>query len=346
MITIEGVVRRGGWSLTIPEVRLERGLAAVVGPNGAGKTSFARTLAGLEGLDRGLLSINELVVDEPESARFVPAHERAVGFVFQDHRLFDHLNALDNVAFPLRRIGLKSSTARGRAAQLLERVGLQTRIHELRPAALSGGERQRVAIARSLARQPQLLIVDEALASVDDASRSDLRNVLATSGADHTVLITHEPVDVQTLADEVVVLDNGRVVSHGQVDDVAAAPGTGWAAAFLGANVIAGRAHGTVVATSSGFTLAVAKNAEGPVHVTFPAHAVTLHANQPEGSARNTWSAVIDRVDIDGERARVTLRGPIDVRADVTHSSAESLSLRPGGTVWASLKATELAVVA
>jgi len=91
--------------------------------------------------------------------------------------------------------------------------------------------------------------------------------------------------------------------------------------------------------------LTVATEADGPVYVTFPAHAVTLHHDRPDGSARNAWQAELERVDIDGERARVHLAGPLAVRADITRRSADELGLRPGLTVWASLKATELTVV-
>jgi molybdate transport system ATP-binding protein len=101
-----------------------------------------------------------------------------------------------------------------------------------------------------------------------------------------------------------------------------------------------------VVATESGFPLTVVDRISGPVHVTFPAHAVTLHGAEPEGSARNTWPATIQRVDLGERRARVSLTGPIDVRADVTVRSVDDLGLRPGARVWVSVKATELAVVA
>ena len=190
-----------------------------------------------------------------------------------------------------------------------------------------------------------MLIVDEPLASVDTSGRASLRALLGESPARHTLLITHDPVDVATLARGVIVLDDGRVAGRGSVAEVTAAPGCEWAASFLGANVVAGEARGMSVTTAEGLVLAVAEEAAGSVYVTFPAHAVTLHQDRPAGSARNAWQAELQRVDIDGERARVHLGGPLAVRADITRRSADELDLRPGVAIWASLKATELTVV-
>ena len=302
-------------------------------------------MAGLDRLAGGRLAIAGSVVDDPAAGAFVPAHQRRVGMVFQDLRLFGHLRVIDNVAFGLRRTGTDRAAARRRAGELLERVGVDSGVWSKRPAALSGGQRQRVAIARALAPDPEVLIVDEPLASVDSSGRAGLRALIGESPARHTLLITHDPVDVATLAGHLVVLDSGAVAGRGSVAEVTARPGCEWAATFLGANVVPGRARGPSVTTGDGLVLTVATEAEGPVYVTFPAHAVTLHRNRPAGSARNAWQAELERVDVDGERARVHLGGPLEVRADVTRRSADELELRPGLTVWASLKATELTVV-
>ena len=344
-IHFDGWVSRPGWMLRVDGLEIGEGVTAVVGANGTGKTTLGRAVAGLDRLDRGRLVIAGSVADDPVAGVFVPAHRRSVGMVFQDHRLFGHLRAIDNVAFGLRRAGTGRASARQRAGALLERVGVDATVWNRRPASLSGGQRQRVAIARALALEPDVLIVDEPLASVDAPGRSQLRMLLDQLPARHLLLITHDPVDVATLATGVVVLDDGSVVSRGTAADVTAAPGCQWAASFLGANVVAGQAQGTSVTTASGLVLAVAEEAAGPVYVTFPAHAVTLHRGRPAGSARNSWEAELQRVDIDGERARVHLGGPVEVKADVTRRSADELDLRPGLTIWASLKATELTVV-
>ena len=343
-ILFDGTVGLGGWTLEAVGVEIEAGVTAVVGANGAGKTTLGRAVAGLEALDSGRMVIGGRTVDEPARGCFIPAAERDVGFVFQDQRLFGHLRAVDNVAFGLRRQGTSRREARHRAAELLELVGLAPGLAKAQPAALSGGQRQRVAIARALAPGPSVLILDEPLASVDEIGRGELRAALTNPGPAHTLLITHDPVDLRTMADRVLVLDEGRVAGHGRPDEIA---GTSrWAAAFLGANVVAGTGRGSTVTTEAGFCITVAAPARGPVHLVFPAHAVALHPARPDGSARNAWPATVARIDHDGERARVTLHGPIDVRADITASAVEGLGLRPGSPVWASLKATEITVVA
>ena len=344
-VVFEGSVARSGWTLKVDGLRIGAGVTAVVGANGAGKTSLGRAVAGLDRLDRGRLVIGDTVADDPAAGVFVPAHRRSVGMVFQDHRLFGHLKAIDNVAFGLRRAGADRAGARLQAGALLERVGVDSSVWDRRPAELSGGQGQRVAIARALAPEPGVLIVDEPLASVDASGRSQVRSLLGRLPASQVLLITHDPVDVATLARAVVVLDDGRVASRGSVAEVTASPGCEWAATFLGANVVPGQAQGTAVTTETGLVLTVAAEAAGPVYVTFPAHAVTLHRDKPAGSARNTWQAELQRVDVDGERARVHLGAPVEVRADVTRRSADELGLCPGLTVWASVKATELTVV-
>lgn len=344
-ILFEGTVDRGGWTLEVAGVEIESGVTAVVGANGAGKTTLGRAVAGLEALDAGRIVIAGRTVDEPARGRFVPAAERRVGVVFQDQRLFGHLRAVDNVAFGLRRRGAGRKEARRRAAEMLDLVGLPSGLAAARPAALSGGQRQRVAIARALAPGPEALILDEPLASVDEIGRGELRAMLSGAGPAHTLLITHDPVDLRTMVDRVLILDEGRVAGFGSPDEAAGTVTSRWAAAFLGANVVAGTGQGSTVTTEAGFTVTVAAPARGPVHLVFPAHAVALHPARPEGSARNAWPATVVRIDLDGERARVGLQGPIDVRADVTAGAIDGLGLRPGSPVWASLKATEITVV-
>ncbi|MYJ82458.1 MAG: ABC transporter ATP-binding protein [Acidimicrobiaceae bacterium] len=344
-VEFDGRVARSGWTLQVDQLAIAEGVTAVIGANGTGKTTLGRAVAGLDRLASGRLEIAGAVVDDPAAGVFVPAHRRRAAMVFQDLRLFGHLKVIDNVAFGLRRAGADRASARRQAGTLLERVGVDSAAWPRRPAALSGGQRQRVAVARALAPEPEVLIVDEPLASVDSSGRARLRSLLGDSPARHVLLITHDPVDVATLAERVVVLDSGAVVGRGSPAEVTARPGCEWGATFLGANVVPGRARGTSVTTEAGLVLTVASEAEGPVYVTFPAHAVTLHHDRPAGSARNTWPAELERVDIDGKRARVHLAGPLAVRADVTRRSADELELRPGLTVWASLKATELIVV-
>lgn len=204
-IMIDGTLRRGGWSLRIDELELNPGRTAVVGPNGVGKTSLLRLIAGLEAISDGTVAIDGTIVDDPAAATFVTPEHRPVAMVFQDHRLFPHLRALDDVAFPLRRRGLDRGVAHARARELLTRVGVAA-LADTHPDRLSGGQRQRVAVARALARDADVLLLDEPLASIDDASRSTLRELFTADAAPTVVWVTHDPADAVG-ADTVLTLD-------------------------------------------------------------------------------------------------------------------------------------------
>ena len=207
-IIISGRIRRGDLDLQL-DLKLPPGLTAIVGPNGAGKTTILRLIAGLEALDEGTLTINERVFDGPSTGIFVPAEERQLAMVFQDHRLLPHLNALDNVAYPRRRRGEDRSTARDHAAAALHSVGADA-LAALRPHSLSGGQSQRVAIARAVAADPTVLLLDEPLASVDPEGRPLLRKLFRSSPAIYTVWVTHDSHDAD-LADCLVSVSAGEI---------------------------------------------------------------------------------------------------------------------------------------
>ncbi len=193
-IEIRGVAKREDFTLPL-DVAISEERAAVIGPNGAGKTTLLRLIAGLERLETGQLKIDGRVVDNAGSI-FIAAHQRSVAVAFQDHRLFGHLRILDNVAYPLRRAGLKRAAARDQAARYLASVGL-TEVAMSRPAQLSGGQRQRASIARALATPAQVLLLDEPLASVDDQSRKPLRDLLINTEHRTVVWVTHDPNDAK-----------------------------------------------------------------------------------------------------------------------------------------------------
>jgi molybdate transport system ATP-binding protein len=192
-LRIDGTVIRGELELELA-IELDRGVTMVSGPNGAGKTTLLRLIAGLEGLDSGTLHIADELVDEPAAGILVPTHERAVAMAFQDHRLFPHLNVVDNVAFPLRRQGLSREAARTRCRPHVEAMGLAS--HEMaKPKHLSIGQRQRCALARALAGPAEVLLLDEPLASIDDESRADIRTSLLALERACVVWVTHDPAD-------------------------------------------------------------------------------------------------------------------------------------------------------
>lgn len=201
---------------------------AILGPNGAGKTSLLRALAGL------LPSSGQVEIHGREVGG-LPPYLRNVGWVPQQPSLLPHLDARDNVAYPLRAQGLRRSTARDLAHQWLDRLGAGE-LARTSPGALSGGQTAVVALARALAARPALLLLDEPLAALDAERRETLRGLLNAAvreGGAATLLVTHDRADVAALADHVVVIEGGRVTRTAGATEFLAALGSGHDAAVL-----------------------------------------------------------------------------------------------------------------
>lgn len=238
------VVERAAFRLDVALAVPAGSTTAVVGPNGAGKSTLLRALAGLAPLTAGRVALDGRVLEDAgESAVRIPAEHRGIGVVFQDHLLFPHLSALQNVAFGPRARGVARAVADDRARALLDRLGI-AHLADRRPAALSGGQSQRVALARALVLEPPLLLLDEPMAALDAGTRLDVRDLLADEllrfgGA--AVLVTHDPVDALALADRIHVLEDGRQVQEGAPAEVAARPATDYVARLVGMNRLTGR---------------------------------------------------------------------------------------------------------
>lgn len=208
MISLHGAVVRGELELEL-ELDVERGISYVAGPNGAGKSTLLRVLAGLEALDSGELRIDESAVDIPARTHFVPTHQRPIAMAFQDHRLFPHLDVLDNVAFPGRRRGQNRHAAREGALAHLQAMGISELAHRL-PGELSIGQQQRTALARALATPGSVLLLDEPLASIDEPSRPFIRNQLRAAPHRTTIWVSHDPTDLAPES-SLISVDAGRV---------------------------------------------------------------------------------------------------------------------------------------
>jgi molybdate transport system ATP-binding protein len=331
------------------ELTVEAGrTVAVVGPNGAGKTTLLRALAGLQALQAGRIELDGRVLDDPRAGIYVPPERRPIGMVFQEHRLFPHLSALENVAFGLRSRGMPRRDARRSSAGWLERVGLGDR-HRALPRELSGGQAQRVALARALATDPALLLLDEPLAALDATTRGEVRRDLRrhlSSFAGMRVLVTHDPVDAAALADLVVVLDAGRVVQTGTPAEITARPRSRWVAELIGTNLFSGTSIGNGrIALGDGWTLVTADRlAPGPVLAVVPPRAVAVSRLRPDGSPRNTWPGQVAALDAVGDRVRVRVAASPPVVAEVTVAAVKDLALAEGTAVWVAVKATHIDV--
>lgn len=330
------------------DVRIEAhpgSVIAVLGPNGAGKTTALRAIAGTLALDGGHLRVDDVELDNPTTGTWVPAEKRQVGLVHQDLLLFPHLSALENVAFGLRARGASRAVARGDAMRWLDRFELGE-LSASRPSTLSGGQAQRVALARALATEPRVLLLDEPLSALDPATRQatrrDLRRWLdGFEGI--TVVVTHDPLDALTLADGVVVVEQGQVAQAGTIVEVTTRPRSRYVADLLGTNLLHGIATGTTIAVGAA-TVATADALDGPVFASVSPAAITVHRDEPEGSARNRWPAVIEAIDLLGDRVRLHTTGTLPLVAEVTPAALAELNLRTGDAVWLAVKATEVRV--
>ncbi|MEY2421353.1 MAG: molybdate transport system ATP-binding protein [Acidimicrobiaceae bacterium] len=318
---------------------------AVVGPNGSGKTTLLRTLAGLTPLTSGHITLDDEVLDDPAADRFRPPEARSVAIVFQDFVLFPHLSALDNVAFGARARGRNKADARRYAGEWLDRVGLGDRAGA-HPRELSGGQAQRVALARALASDPALLLLDEPLAALDATTRIDVRRDLRrhlSTFEGVRVLVTHDPVDAAVLADDVVVLDHGRIAQTGTPDDITARPRTPWVADLVGTNLYRGTANAGTLRVDGGGTIAAATVVDdGPAFAVVHPRVVALHRAKPEGTPRNVWQGHATAIERVGDRIRVQVAGPPNIVAEITSAAATALGLVDGSELWVAVKATEV----
>jgi ABC-type Fe3+/spermidine/putrescine transport system ATPase subunit len=213
-------------------------IVCLLGPSGCGKTTFLRIVAGLETADSGQVLFGGRPLDE------VPVHQRDFGLMFQDYALFPHRDVAANVAFGLRMQSLSRQQIEARTREMLGLVGLSGYEHR-RVYELSGGEQQRVALARSLAPDPRLLMLDEPLGSLDRALREELMNelraILKRVGVT-AIYVTHDQQEAFAVADRVIIMDRGRIVQKGTPQAVYHQPASPWVARFLGlTNLLPGR---------------------------------------------------------------------------------------------------------
>jgi molybdate transport system ATP-binding protein len=305
----------------------------IIGPSGAGKSTLLRLVAGLLRPQSGLVECGEELWFD--GRRSTPPERRRIGFVFQDYALFPNMTVHANVAYG----------ACVPVDPLLERIGI-LHLAAARPRALSGGERQRVALARALARQPKLLLLDEPLSALDPNTRGrigdQLRAVLDEAGVP-ALIVTHSYEEAVSLAERVVVLEEGRVTQRGRADDLLRAPQTAFIAQFAGLNYLEGAAGGRDVLLDSGERVHLAEPARGRIAVLIPPWQITV-TRGPHGdtSAQNHLTAPIADARAAGSRVRLAV-GPLT--AEITAESYERLGLGPGDTVTASFKSTAIRTI-
>ncbi len=336
-------------------------LLALVGPSGSGKTTVLRCIAGLNRPRGGHIRCGEATWFDSDSGTDLAPQARSVGLVFQNYALFPHLSALENVATAMSHLPREVRAARGRA--LLERVHLAG-LEERRPAELSGGQQQRVAVARALAREPQVLLLDEPFSAVDQVTRRKLQRELAELRrglAIPMILVTHDLEEAAMLADRLALLHHGRTLQTGTPDEVLTRPKDAVVAGLVAArNIFAGRILGHDA--ERGFTFidwngrrleaAPAPHfaAGALVAWTIPPSEVILHRRvQPSrGIVENPLAGtIIDQVRL-GSLTSVSIRVPGVEQAlilDVPNHVAWRNGLEPGIEIGVSLLAKAIHIM-
>ncbi|HYF42449.1 MAG TPA: molybdenum ABC transporter ATP-binding protein [Ramlibacter sp.] len=348
--------RPQGFGLDVDLSLPAHGITALFGPSGSGKTTVLRCVAGLERAAAARVEIAGQVWQDTSTGIFVPTWQRALGYVFQEASLFDHLDVGGNLAYAQRRSGAASVGGMGleAAVDLLGIAHLLAR----RPAELSGGERQRVAIARALATQPRLLLLDEPLAALDAARRQDILPWLERLRDELRIpmlYVTHATDEVARLADTLVVLDQGRVVGVGPAAEVMSrAEGPMAAGEEAGALL-----HGTVLERDARWHLLRVGVGGGSlwlrdsdvdlgraVRVRVLARDVSLATVPPEGtSIQNLLPCTVRAIAAGGHPSQCLVQlawGEALLLARITARAADALALAPGRPVWAQVKSAAL----
>jgi len=327
-------------------------VTAVFGPSGAGKTTLLRVIAGLEHGARGRVALGETIWQDSESRRFTPAHRRRIGYVFQDGRLFPHLDVERNLLFGHRRVtqnpkfdldGIVSAMDLGR---LLDR----------KPQSLSGGEQQRVAIGRALLTDPELLLMDEPLSALDAKRKAEIVPYIERAAHELAVpilYVTHTVEEVSRLASQMILLAEGRVAANGGVAEVLERvdlwPLTGPAAALAVLTATMERTEGGMTnlnVAGQRMRIPAIDGAAGTViHLRIAAKDVAIALERPTGlSIRNVLEARVTRIDeLPPVFAEVLLEiGGQHLRAEITREAAAELGLAPGKAVYALIKSAAI----
>jgi putrescine transport system ATP-binding protein len=241
LLRIDGVTKRFGGFAAVDKLSLDIRAGeffALLGPSGCGKTTLLRMLAGFETPDAG-----KILLGGKDIAQVLP-HQRPVNMMFQNYALFPHLNVRDNIAFGLKRLGMPRPQIDARIAEMVALVKLEG-LEARKPDQLSGGQKQRVALARSLARRPQVLLLDEPLAALDkklrEATQGELTELQRRLGMTF-IIVTHDQEEAMTVADRIGVMDSGRLEQVATPRQLYEAPASRWIAEFVGdINMIEGQ---------------------------------------------------------------------------------------------------------
>jgi molybdate transport system ATP-binding protein len=331
-------------------------VTAIFGPSGSGKSTILRSIAGLHHPAAGLVRCGPDPWLDTTAHTDVPPHLRRVGLVFQDYALFPHMTALGNVMAALGH--RPAQERRARAEYLLDLVHLGAH-RDAKPGRLSGGERQRVAVARALARDPAVLLLDEPFAAVDRAIRRRLQDEIdeiRRSLDIPLVLVTHDFEDVVRLATHLVVLERGTAVASGPIAELTSRPDLAWLRDSIGLGSLfdatvrrVDEARGLLELAFDGGTLLApgrAPAAGSRVRVRIPGREVILATAAPPGlSLHNVLEGTVTAVQTDEDRAVVQIAvGGVRLLAEVTRDAVHALEIAEGARLFALVKSVSLEI--
>jgi len=320
---------------------------AVLGPNGAGKSTLLSIVAGLLRPDAGRAQVDGRTLFDlgPGLNAWTAPHRRGTALLAQEPLLFPHLSALDNVAFGPRSAGSPRARARETARHWLAQVDAAD-LANRRPAELSGGQAQRVAVARALAADPELLLLDEPMAALDVHAAPLLRRLLKRVLAGRrAIIVTHDVLDAYMLADRVIVMEQGRITEAGPTRDVLQRPRSRFAAGLAGLNLVAGTVTAAGLRTAAGQEFA-GRHEDPPVAgqsgvAAFPPSAVSVFLSEAHGSPRNSFPVTVTDLEPHGDQIRVRAG---ELSADVTPAASADLGLAPGVGVYFVVKAAAVSI--
>ena len=355
MLRLQASKRRDAFELNVAIEVATPGIVALFGRSGCGKTTLINIMAGLLRAERALVEVDGIALEDSASGIRLLPEQRRIGYVFQDSRLFPHLDVMANLRYGERRAPAGDRRiAFDKVVDLLALNGLlQRRTH-----ALSGGERQRVALGRALLSQPRLLLLDEPLASLDAERRDEVIPYLETLRDEFAlpiVYVSHQFDEVLRLASHVVLLDKGQVVAQGDLESISLHPAL---RAIVGVDAIGAVLTGSIVTADPQTGLAAVRVGAGVINVSMRnarpgavvrvqvlARDVILATHAPEGlSVRNVLVGEIARIvsdDAETDLVHVDVGGTV-VLARVTRAASVALSLRQGMQIWVLVKAVSI----
>ncbi len=337
MLKIDGLaVRLGNFELSAASFNVGKGdYFILLGESGAGKTVMLELIAGLIEPDQGKIFLDTFDLSN------VPIQKRDLGLVYQDHALFPHMTVRQNIGYSL------PDKQKSQVEELAGQVGAESLLDRW-PATLSPGESQRVALARTLARRPKVLMLDEPLASLDTPSKAGIRSLLRhINAAGQTIIhVTHDFEEAVALANRVAVIEKGRVVQVGTPEDVFHSPRYQFVASFVGIkNFFRGK---TEIQGDSHFfhagqaVFAVSPCVIGSGSIIFASEAVTLSPDKPHGSARNSFPGTVAEIEPVPNGFEVSVDIGVRIFSLISRVSFEEMGLATGKKVWASFKASAI----